>query len=63
MARLTQLDDRDIRALAAAFGLGELAAWGEVPAGTINSNHWLEAGGRRWFLRVNEGKSEVKTEL
>ena len=59
MARLTRLDDADVRALADAFGLGEVAAWGEVPAGTINSNHWVEAGGRRWFLRVNEGKSEA----
>jgi homoserine kinase type II len=59
MARLTRLDDGDIRALAAAFALGEVTVWGEVPAGTINSNHWVEAGGRRWFLRVNEGKSEA----
>jgi homoserine kinase type II len=58
MARLTRLDDDDVRALAAAFGLGAVSAWGEVPAGTINSNYWLEAGGGRWFLRVNEGKSE-----
>jgi homoserine kinase type II len=58
MARLTRLDDEDVRALAAAFALGEVTAWGVVPAGTINSNHWVEAGGRRWFLRVNEGKRE-----
>jgi homoserine kinase type II len=58
MARLTRLDDEDVRALADAFALGEVTAWGEVPAGTINSNHWVEAGGRRWFLRVNEGKRE-----
>jgi homoserine kinase type II len=59
MARLTRLDDEDVRALAEAFGLGDLSGWGEIPAGTINSNHWVEAGGRRWFLRVNEGKSEA----
>lgn len=59
MARLTRLDDDDLRALADAFALGAVSAWGEVPAGTINSNYWLEAGGRRWFLRVNEGKSEA----
>ncbi len=59
MARLTRLDDEGIRSLAAAFALGEVTGWGEVPAGTINSNHWVEAGGRRWFLRVNEGKSEA----
>ena len=54
----TRLDDAAVRALVAAFGLPAVTAWGEVAAGTINSNHWVEAGGRRWFLRVNEGKRE-----
>jgi homoserine kinase type II len=58
MAGLTRLDDGDVRELARAFRLGDVSAWGEVPAGTINSNHWVEAGGKRWFLRVNEGKTE-----
>ncbi|HKE17115.1 MAG TPA: homoserine kinase [Kofleriaceae bacterium] len=58
MAELTRLDDAEVRALARGFRLGGVSAWGEVPAGTINSNYWLEAGGRRWFLRVNEGKTE-----
>jgi homoserine kinase type II len=57
MARLTQLGDDDLRALAGGFRLGPVTAWGEVAAGTINSNYWLEAGGLRWFVRVNEGKS------
>jgi homoserine kinase type II len=59
MAELTRLDDEDIRALARAFRLGDVTGWGEVPAGTVNSNYWVEAGGRRWFLRVNEDKSEA----
>ena len=59
MPGLTRLDDAEVRRLAAGFGLGEVTAWGEIPAGTINSNHWVEAGGRRWFLRVNEGKEEA----
>ncbi|HUS65450.1 MAG TPA: homoserine kinase [Kofleriaceae bacterium] len=54
----TRLEDGDVRALVDAFGLPAVTAWGEVAAGTINSNHWVEAGGRRWFLRVNEGKRE-----
>jgi homoserine kinase type II len=58
MAGLTRLDDADLRELARGFRLGALSGWGEVPAGTINSNYWVEAGGRRWFVRVNEGKSE-----
>jgi homoserine kinase type II len=59
MAGLTRLDDGDVRAAARAFGLAEVTAWGEIPVGTINSNYWVEAGGRRWFLRVNEGKSDA----
>jgi len=59
MASLTQLGADDVVALAAAFQLGGLIAWGEIPVGTINSNYWVEAGGRRWFVRVNEGKSEA----
>lgn len=59
MADLTRLDEGDVRALARAFGLDEPSGWGVVAAGTINSNYWVQAGGRRWFLRVNEGKDEA----
>lgn len=59
MAELTRLDGDDVRALARAFRLGDPTGWGEVPAGTVNSNYWVEAGGRRWFLRVNEDKTEA----
>jgi homoserine kinase type II len=59
MAGLTRLDDGDVRQLARAFRLGDVTAWREVPAGTINSNYRVEAGGRTWFVRVNEGKSEA----
>lgn len=59
MADLIRLDDRDVRALARAFGLGEPSGWGVIAAGTINLNNWVEAGGRRWFLRVNQGKEEA----
>ena len=59
MADLIRLDDGDIRELARAFGLGEPSGWGVVAAGTINDNYWVEADGRRWFLRVNQGKEEA----
>jgi homoserine kinase type II len=59
MATFTQLDDDSIGALAAAFGVGAVSSWGVIAAGTINSNFWLEAGGARWFLRINEGKAEA----
>lgn len=59
MAGLTRLTDGEVAGLARAFGLGAVTGWGEIPAGTINSNHWVVAGGRRWFLRINEDKSEA----
>jgi homoserine kinase type II len=59
MADLIRLDDDDVGVLAGAFGLGEPTGWGVVDGGTINGNHWVEADGRRWFLRVNEGKEEA----
>lgn len=54
-----RLSGGDVAALAGAFDLGAVSGWGEIAAGTININHWLEAGGRRWFVRVNQGKTEV----
>lgn len=59
MATFTQLDDGDVAALARAFGLGEVRAWGVIEAGTINSNFALETEGGRFFLRINEGKAEA----
>jgi homoserine kinase type II len=63
----TRLGDRDVAALASAFGLGNVVGWRPIAAGTINSNFHLEtvrdtdhphAETSSWFLRVNEGKSE-----
>ncbi len=59
MARFTQLDDAEVRALAAAFGVGPLTGWREVVAGTINSNFEVSTAVGRFFLRINEGKAEA----
>jgi homoserine kinase type II len=59
VARFTQLDDAEVRALAAAFGVGPLTGWREVPAGTINSNFEVATAVGRFFLRINEGKAEA----
>jgi homoserine kinase type II len=59
MGTFTRLDDDDVSQIAAGFGLGPVAGWRAIAAGTINSNFEVEAGGGRWFVRVNEGKAEA----
>jgi homoserine kinase type II len=54
MAVLTSIDAGDARVLAAEYGLGELGAFEGIPAGSVNSNFSLIAGGRRVFLRLYE---------
>jgi homoserine kinase type II len=54
----TRLDDADVAALARGFGAGELRSWRPIAAGTINSNFAIETSSGRFFLRINEGKSE-----
>ena len=54
MAVLTRIDDDSARSLVAAYGLGERWTLRGIPAGSVNSNFALEAGGRRFFLRVYE---------
>lgn len=59
MAPFTLLSSADAGIVAAAFDLGSVESFRHIPAGTINSNYLLVADGERWFLRVNEGKSEA----
>jgi len=58
MARFTVLAHDDLSKLVEVFGLGVLLNFRTVEAGTINSNYLVEASTGRFFLRVNEGKSE-----
>ncbi len=55
----THLGDAELADLADRFGLGSVRASTPIAAGTINSNYALETDTGRWFVRVNEGKSEV----
>lgn len=59
MAAFTQLEDRDVRALAAKFHLGAVRDWAPIAAGTVNSNFRIDTAGGRFFLRINEGKTEA----
>jgi homoserine kinase type II len=55
----TILDDDDVAHLAAAFALGSVRSWRAIAAGTINSNFDVTTERGRWFVRVNEGKTEA----
>ncbi len=57
MGTFTALDDADLAAVAAAFGLGSVRSWRAIAAGTINSNFDVTTERGRWFVRVNEGKT------
>jgi len=59
VATFTQLDDADIRAIAALFDLPDVNGWRIIDAGTINSNYAVETAGETVFVRVNEGKDEA----
>ncbi len=63
MAHFTQLDEEAVAGLSAEFSLGTLLAWKSIAAGTINSNYQLETSEGRFFLRVNEGKSEEEVRI
>jgi homoserine kinase type II len=54
----TVLSADELSALAAEFSLGTVQSSRTIEAGTINSNFALETERGRFFLRVNEGKSE-----
>lgn len=58
MADLSRLDDADVAAIAAGFGIGEVRSWRAIAAGTINSNFAVQTRGGQFFVRINEGKSE-----
>jgi homoserine kinase type II len=55
----TRLGDADWADITDAFELGRLTTCTSITAGTINSNFALETDRGRWFVRVNEGKSEI----
>lgn len=59
MGVFTRLGDAELAEVAQRFALGPVHASTAITAGTINSNYALETGTGPWFVRVNEGKSEV----
>ncbi len=59
MGTFTVLGEAAVVGLVEAFGLGSLATFRSIAAGTINSNYEVITDRGRWFVRVNEGKAEV----
>ncbi|MGH7439414.1 MAG: phosphotransferase, partial [Polyangiaceae bacterium] len=54
MAVLTRIEAGEAGELLEAYGLGALDAIEGIPAGSVNSNFALKAGGKRLFLRIYE---------
>jgi len=59
MAVYTVLDVDQIAAALRRFGLPPPAQVRPEPRGAVNTGYHLWSGGRRYFLRVNEGKAEA----
>ena len=59
MGVFTRLGDADLADIASAFELGDVTGYRAIAAGTINSNFAVDTDRGKWFVRVNEGKSEV----
>jgi homoserine kinase type II len=59
MALYTVLTSEEIGAALGAFGLPAPERVKPEPKGSVNTNYHLWAGGERYFLRLNEGKSDA----
>ncbi len=59
MALYTVLTPEEIAAVVRRFGLPAPDRVKPEPKGSVNTNYHLWAGGERYFLRVNEGKTEA----
>jgi homoserine kinase type II len=59
MALYTVLGEEELGAALRAFGLPAPERVRPEPRGGVNTNHHVWAGGRRFFLRVNEGKTDA----
>jgi homoserine kinase type II len=59
MALYTVLSPDEIAAAVRRFGLATPNRVKPEPKGSVNTNYHLWAGGERYFLRLNEGKTEA----
>lgn len=56
MALYTPLSDEQLAHVLSRYGLPPPERALPEPKGSVNTNYHLWSGGRRWFLRLNEGK-------
>lgn len=60
MAVYTVLRRKTLEVLTKAYGLGELSAFSGVPAGSVNTYYCLESSKGKFFLKIDEVKSETE---
>jgi homoserine kinase type II len=63
VALYTPLTGEELAEVAGRFGLPPPERALPEPKGGVNTNYHLWAGGRRWFLRLAEGKSDADVEF
>src|SRR5574342_70779 len=63
MALYTPLSAEELGEVAARYGLPPPERHVAEPKGSVNTNYHLWAGGRRLFLRLNEGKTDAEVEF
>lgn len=63
MALYTSLTAEELLWVVARFGLPPPERFLPEPKGSVSTNYHVWAGGRRWFLRLNEGKSDADVEF
>src|SRR6266536_1579852 len=57
MALYTPLSDQQLADVLRRYGLPPSERTLPEPKGSVNTNYHLWSGGKRWFLRLNEGKT------
>lgn len=63
MALYTPLSRDELREVTDSYGLPPPERHAAEPKGSVNTNYHLWAGGKRWFLRLNEGKTDADVEF
>jgi homoserine kinase type II len=63
MALYTPLDQDELALIARSYGLAAPERSAPEPKGSVNTNYHLWCGGRRYFLRLAEGKSAADVEF
>lgn len=60
MAVYTPLNKRELTRIAEEFGLGDLVSYSGIRNGSVNTHYFLETKRGRFFVKIEEVKSEVE---